>query len=266
MRKFLNNRGVAGTLRLSIAGVAIALLGPLGGADAVHAQFGPPMSVFGSISDSAGAIDDGVTVEGYVGNTLCGKGRTQFTGDGEGRVTVYFVNVVSREQTSNCGTAGADVRIKIGERFAPGSVKWDAGPQRFDVTFGTATPAPIPTFTPTPPRTTPGASGTGPAGTPTPVGTPAGPATPGAGGSATASGTATRAATGTASATPTLRGGVTSTGGGSGSGGGGDDGFPVWAAVVSVLGGVALVGGGVGFMMARNRGGEDDPESPVSPA
>ena len=44
----------------------------------------------------------------------------------------------------------------------------------------------------------------------------------------------------------------------------GGDGFPVWAAVVAALGGVALVGGGVGFMMARNRRDDEDIE-PLTP-
>ena len=264
MKKNRLSRGLAAALGIASVMSLFAALGPVG-ASIAHAQFGPPMSVFGSISDSAGAIPDGVVVEGYVGNALCGKGRTQFTGDGDGRVTVFFVNVASREQTANCGTAGAEVRIKIGERFAPGSVKWDAGPQRFDVTFGSATPAPIPTFTPTPTRSAAPATGTAQPGTPTPPGTPSATGTPGADASVSATGTAPKPATGTASATPTLRGGVTSTGGAGGGSGGGDDGFPIWAAVVSVLGGVALVGGGIGFMMARGRGADDDPEAPVSP-
>ena len=207
MKKNRPGRGLATALGIASITSLVAALGPAG-ASIAHAQFGPPMSVFGSISDSAGAIPDGVTVEGYVGNTLCGKGRTQFTGDGEGRVTVFFLNVVSREQTANCGTAGAEVRIKIGERFAPGSVKWDAGPQRFDVTFGSATPAPIPTFTPTPTRSAAARTGTAQAGTPTPTGTPSGTVTPAPDASASATGTAAKPATGTASATPTSRRGL----------------------------------------------------------
>ena len=256
--------------RAAVVVSATALLagGGLIPSGTAYAQFGPPMSVFGSISDSAGTIPEGVAVEAYVGNTLCGKGKTQFTGDGDGRVTVYLTNVVSREQTPNCGSSGADVRVKVGDRFAPGSVKWEAGPQRFDVTFGTATPAPIPTFTPTPRRTTPGATGTDAPNTPTP-GRPAGAdTTPPAGTPAVAPGSPTEASTSTStsSATPTLRGGVTTGNTTGGSGGSGDGGFPVWAAVVAALGGIALVGGGVGFMMARSRKDEEDAEALTPPA
>jgi hypothetical protein len=250
---------------LGIAVLAAPFLS-LGFATAAHAQFGPPMSVFGSISDSEGVIPEGLAVEAYVGNTLCGKGKTQFTGDGDGRVTVYFANVVSREQTSGCGENGSDVRIKVGDRFADGSVKWEAGPKRFDIVFNNATPAPIPTFTPTPPRTT---ATTAPAVTPTP---PASNETATSAASTTETGTATvtgtpsasATATATASATPTLRGGVTSNTSPGGGGDSGDSGFPVWGGVVAALGGLALIGGGVGYMMARSRH-EDDESDPAVP-
>jgi hypothetical protein len=224
----------------------------------------PPMSVFGSISDSEGVVPEGLAVEAYVGNTLCGKGKTQFTGDGDGRVTVYFANVVSREQTAGCGTNGSDVRVKIGDRFATGSVKWEAGPKRFDIVYGSATPAPIPTFTPTPtpPRTAPA---TASAATPTPPG-PASSATAStttaAGSSTTASGTPGSSAT--SSPTATLRGGVTSNISPVSAGGASDDGFPIWAGVLAALGGLALAGGGVGFLMARKRA-DDDAGGPSEP-
>jgi hypothetical protein len=209
-----------------------------------------PSTVFGSVTDSAGPVPPGLVVEAYVGDKLCGKGDTELTGDGDARVTVYFADVVSSSQTAGCGSDGAEVRLKIGDRFAPQTARWQKGPVQLDVTFGTATPAPIPTFTPTPPRTntprpqqTAGVTSTPPAASPTQPGTiPAG--SPGAG-----------------SPYPTLPGGLTSStpAPGQGPGDDGGDGFPVWAIVLLVLGGIAAVGGGVGYAMSRGNG-IDDPD------
>jgi hypothetical protein len=220
--------------------------------------FGPPMTVFGSVTDSAGAVPEGLPVQAFVGDRVCGKGRTQFTGDGESRVTVYFADVVSREQTSGCGSDGAVVRIQVGDRFAMQTGHWKMGPVQLDLTFGDATPAAIPTFTPA-------ARTTRPPATPDPASSePAGSATP----TANSPVPAETGVPATPSATPTLRGGLlTSASTGRGSGGsGGDDGgggFPVWAAVVLVLGALATVGGGVGFAMARTR--RDDDGEPSEP-
>jgi hypothetical protein len=216
------------------------------------AQFDPPSTVFGSVADSAGDIPAGLTVEAYIGDTLCGtKGRTEFTGDGAARVTVYVVDVVSQSQIPGCGVEGREVRVKIGDRFATQTAKWVPGPVQLDVTFGNATPAVIPTFTPAPTRTpqpestpqpgqtgTPGAAGTVetiPAGSPgagSPVSSPSG---------------------GITSATPGAQNASSSGGGG----------FPVWGVVVLILGGIAAVGGGVGYAMSRgSRSGADDDFAP----
>ena len=215
---------------------------------AASAQFQPPSTVFGSISDSAGTVDAGVAVEAYIGDKLCGtKGKTEFTGDGPARVTVYVVDVVAEEQIAGCGRRGANqrVRIKIGDRFADQTAIWDPGPVRLDVTFGNATPVAIPTFTPAPTRTPE------PAGTPQPGQTPGEVATIPAG------------SPGAGSPIPTSpRGGITSSTPSPQSSDEGDDGgVPVWAIALLVLGGIGAVGGAVGYVMARgNRepGAEDD--------
>jgi hypothetical protein len=209
------------------------------------AQLAPPSTVFGSVTDSAGPVADGLTVEAYIGDKLCGtKGKTEFTGDGAARVTVYVVDVVAEEQTAGCGARDKQVRIKIGDRFATQTAKWNAGPVQLDITFGNATPAPIPTFTPAPTRTPDPRGTAAPLTQQTPInangGTiPAG--SPGAG-----------------SPVPTLKGGVTSAtpaapGTGANSGGG----FPIWGVAILVLGGIAAIGGGVGYAMSRNRRVED---------
>ncbi|MBI5947954.1 MAG: hypothetical protein HY875_07440 [Chloroflexi bacterium] len=220
------------------AAVGVAILSALGWAT-VAAQFGPPSTVWGSVTDEAGPIAAGLPVEAYVGEQLCGKGKTEFTGEGAAKVTVYYADVFSREQTPGCGFEGAQIRFKIGERFASQTAIWKAGPVQLDVTFGNVQPAVIPTFTPVPRTSTPvpGAGAQG-AGAQTP-GSEAG--TPGA--------TLPPAAL---TATATLSGGVISSATNGSDDGGSDGGFPFWGVVVLVLGGVAVIGGGAGLALARS--------------
>lgn len=224
----------------------------LGASTAIAQIPSPPSTIFGSVTDSAGPVAENLPVQGYVGDRLCGtRGFTQFTGEGSAKVTVYFVDVVSAEQTQGCGTDGAEVRVKVGDRFATQTTKWKRGPVQMDITFGNATPAPIPTFTPAPtstPRPTTQAPATGtPRGTSGTVGTiPAG--SPGAG-----------------SPIPTLKGGVisstsSSTQDPSSKGGG----FPLWGGVLLALAGIAVVGGGVGYTMSRSRKDHSDSDDPLT--
>lgn len=212
------------------------------------AQFDPPSTIFGSIADSAGPVPAGLPVEAYIGDTLCStEGKTEYTGEGRARVTVYAVDVVADSQKSGCGRQGAEVRIKIGDRFAPQVARWQPGPIQLDVTFGDATPAPIPTFTPTPTRTP------APAATGTPV-----PGTPGSGNGQGGS-VATIPPGSPGAGSPVTGGGVTSaTPGQQASGSSDDGGFPVWGVLVLVLGAIAAIGGGAGYLISRNRAAAGD--------
>ena len=232
--------------------VFTALTIPVLGATLASAQFQPPSTVFGSVTDSAGPIAAGLPVEAYIGATLCGtKGKTEFTGEGTSRVTVYFVDVFSESQTPGCGKDGAEVRVKVGDRFAAQTTRWKAGPVQLDVTFGNATPAVIPTFTPAPATPTTVARNSPTAGSPTPA--PAGGA---------AVGTIPVGSPGAGSPVPTLKGGVTSStpaaqrSDTAGEGGG----FPIWGVVLLVFLGVGAIGGGVGYAMSRSRAAADDRE------
>lgn len=237
--------------------VATAALGAAIGGSAAVAQIpSPPSTIFGSISDSAGPVAEGLPIQAYVGDKLCNDNtpsETKFTGEGSARVTVYVVNVLSAEQTPGCGKENGDVRIKVGDRFASTPAKWKAGAVRLDVTFGNATPAPIPTFTPVPtPTKDPNAVATNAQGTPIPQG---------------AVGTIPAGSPGAGSPIPTLKGGVTNStpGVNQASAGDGGGGFPLWGVAVLVLGGIALVGGGVGYAMSRNRDDDDDDLYPPPP-
>lgn len=237
---------------LAPAILAVAAIMPL----SAQAQIpSPPSTVVGSIADSDGKVAADTPVEAYIGDQLCGRARTFLAGEGSGQVTMYVIDVFAAEQTPGCGTQplnapGSEIRFKIGDRFAAQTARWEAGLVRLDITFGNATPAPIPSATPTPTRAA-NAPPTG--GTPAPGGTAVGEAQP--------TGTIPPGSPGAGSPVPTLRGGVTSsqgTDGGDDSGGDGGGGFPVWAVVVLVLGGIAAVGGGVGYAISRNRPVEDD--------
>jgi hypothetical protein len=243
-------------VRLFLLPVAASVLPLAAGVSIASAQFGPPSTVVGSIADAAGPVAAGVPVEAYVGTTLCGKGATEFTGEGAARVTVYAVDVVSREQTAGCGSDNAEVRIKVGDRFAAQTAKWRAGLVQVDITFGNATPAPIPTFTPTPVRT------------PTPrldsSGTPLPPAT---GGTAVGR-VGTPNAPASASPGTATPGGVTSSSPGPAQTQQADAGsFPIWAAVVIVLGLLSVIAGAVGYIMSRHDSADsdDDPYVPGPP-
>lgn len=231
-----------------LAAFATAAIG-LGSTVAVAQIPSPPSTVFGSVTDQAGVVPENLPVQGYIGDKLCGtRGFTQFTGEGSARVTVYFVDVLSEEQTPGCGKEGAEIRVKIGDRFATQTTKWKRGPVQLDITFGNVTPAAIPTFTPAPTNTPRPNASQAAASTETPgaaaqsVGTiPAG--SPGAGKS--------------------LEGGVTNSGttkqsSSSSSSDGGGGGFPIWGGALLVLLAVAAVGGGVGYAMSRGRRDRND--------
>lgn len=234
--------------------VATFLVGAMGAtALTASAQFDPPSTIYGSITDAEGEVPEGLPVEAYIGDVLCGtRGRTEFTGDGDAKVTVYAVNVVAASQIAGCGTSGADVRIKIGDRFAEGTADWEPGPVQFDVTFGGASPAPIPTFTPAPTRT--------PEPPATNTQAPGGDETPGQGGNGGSGEVETIPPGSPGAGSPVSRpGGVTSSDPNAQESLDSDDGgFPVWGIVVLLLGGIAAVGGGVGLVMARNRNGDAD--------
>jgi hypothetical protein len=230
-----------------VAALIAACTAALGVWAVASAQFGPPSTFIGSVTDASGPVPAGLAVEAYIGDTLCGtKGTTAYVGDGDARVTVYDVDVNSESQTPGCGAPNKVVRIKVGDRFAEQTGKWNAGPVQVDLTFGNATPAVIPTFTPAPTRT------------PDPRGTAA-PLTQQTAVSASG-GTIPAGSPGAGSPVPTLKGGVTSaTPGAPGTGSNDDGGFPIWGVAILVLGGIAAIGGGVGYAMSRgSRRIEDD--------
>ena len=271
-----------------LAGLLLAGALGLGLAGAAEAQFGPPATIFGLISDSAGEVPEGLEVHAYIGETLCSDSRAEYfaktihTGEGAARVAVYVVHVVSDDQEEGCGTDGAEIRIQVGDRFADETGVWRRGPAQVDITFGSAAPAPIPTFTPTATATstpdpqatatatklpteataadatssedaTSQASGSG-NDTPTPGGANGG-SDPG--GDPDDDGDGDVPASAEDEAEPTLAGGVTT--GRTTPAPSDDGGFPVWPVVLVLVGLLVVLGGGVGYMMSRTSGSEPPP-------
>lgn len=229
--------------RLLIATACLLAL-PMAAGTAAAQLSEPPSTIYGSITDEAGEVPAGTPIEAYVGNNLCGESQTVYTGDGDARVTVYVVDVISDDQRSGCGTSGDAVRIRVGDRLSTKATLWEAGPVQFDIVFGeNVTPRPIPTFTPTPlPTVSPTGEATAGDGTTEPSGT------------STATRTPTASRTGTPSGTPEATGtGETSSiprppqSGDEGDGGG----FPLWGTVLLALIGLGLVGAGAGIVIAR---------------
>jgi hypothetical protein len=252
-------------LGLTMAAAAL-VVASVAFADRAHAQFGPPSTVWGAVADSAGQVPAGLAVEAYIDNTLCSlatdPGRTAFTGEGSSRITVYLVQVVSQEQKPGCGKPGATVRIKVGDRFADQTARWEAGLVRLDVSFGSATPPPIPTSTPVPGSTTSGATQAPGGGATTPGSggqsgsTPAAGTTPAAGGSESPAAGATQG-----SAQPVAGGLKTNTQATESDDD--DSGFAVWAFLGAGVVGLALAGGVIGLIAARRRNALDtiDPDA-----
>ena len=272
-----------------LGGLLLAGALGLGLAGAAEAQFGPPATIFGSISDSAGEVAEGLEVHAYIGDTLCSDSRPEYfaktihTGEGAARVAVYVVNVVSGDQEEGCGTDGAEIRMQVGDRFADETGVWRPGPAQVDITFGSAAPAPIPTFTPTATATstpTPDPQATATAtnlpteataadatssedatsqasgsenDTPTPGGANGG----SPGGDPDDDGDGDVPASAEDEAEPTLAGGVTT--GRTTPAVSDDGGFPVWPVVLVLVGLLAVLGGGVGYMMSRTSGSEAPP-------
>lgn len=279
------------------AALAVTALASLAMVERAQAQIPPPPAfVYGSITDEDGLIPEGVTVEAVINNTVCGTDETRHTGEGDSRITYYAIDVAAQGQTDGCGEAGDTIRIRIGDELADGTVQWESGtPIQFDIVFGNVDPAPIPTFTPVPEGaatpTPPSASGQQ---TPTSGDTPGqggdnptdpgndgngdndndnGDSTPVAGGSGTGTPSGEDGngnGNSEASATPTLDGELSDTTPGVGGATGGDSdesggGFPLWGAILLALGGLAAVGGGVGYFVARSNREEEFDDNLYAP-
>lgn len=212
----------------------------------------PPTTFYGSVTDAAGRVPAGVPIVAIVNNNICGETTTVHVGEGSSLVTMYVIDVISDRQTPGCGTPGDAVRLRVGDRLAEEAVQWAGTGElvQFDIVFGDATPDVIPTATRTPiPSATESVS----------TGSPETEATPGTG-------------TPDSSQSPsrTQPGGVSTTtpaAANAGDSGDGDGGLPLWALLALAVGGIAAVGGGIGFAISRGNSaaGPESLDPPSSP-
>ncbi len=95
---------LAAALTLSVIGVA-------------SAQPTPPSTFMGTVTSPDGEVAAGLSVETYVGETLCNTRDTETYADSAG-VTRYWVSVHNSSTEAACGGVGAEIRFQIGGQNA----------------------------------------------------------------------------------------------------------------------------------------------------
>ncbi len=95
---------LAAALTLSVIGVA-------------SAQPTPPSTFMGTVTSPDGEVAAGLSVEAYVGETLCNTRDTETYADSAG-VTRYWVSVHNSSTEAACGGVGAEIRFQIGGQNA----------------------------------------------------------------------------------------------------------------------------------------------------
>ena len=93
---------LAAALTLSVIGVA-------------SAQPTPPSTFMGTVTSPDGEVAAGLSVETYVGDTLCNANAIETYSDSAG-ATRYFVSVQNSSTQAGCGGGGAEIRFVIGGR------------------------------------------------------------------------------------------------------------------------------------------------------
>jgi hypothetical protein len=155
---------------------ASAVLLVLGaGTSRAFAQPQIPATFFGSASVQGQTPPPESEVRAFIGTTDCTQlAAGQRTFGIEAGVGVYVVTVVHESQKAGCGKEGKQVTFKINGMDANQAAAWKAGPQQLDLNVGSGAPQQLPTPTPGPALTPPGAPTAGPAGSVTASTAPAG--------------------------------------------------------------------------------------------
>ena len=96
----------------------------------------PPTSFTGTVTSPDGAVASDLTVEAYVGDTLCNDGASETYPDPSGsEATRYFVKVHHSSIEPGCGTEGATVSFRIGGRAATPTGEFGGGLTRLNLTL-----------------------------------------------------------------------------------------------------------------------------------
>jgi hypothetical protein len=142
--------------------LAIALLMTLSLSSAAAQEIPmPPATFFGSVMVDGHSVSDGTAVVALIDGKVCGEGEREPGQKGTWTATearpeyniesgdsLYAVDVVSDSQVPGCGTDGAIVTFSVGGKPAHEKGLWIAGPNRLNLTAGTAPNAGEPLTTP----------------------------------------------------------------------------------------------------------------------
>ena len=113
-----------------IAAFAAALtLSVIAGVSAQGSPSTPPLAFNGTITDPEGAVAAGLNVETYIGDRedSCNNSSAMTYRKAGETVTRYWVTVAHSSQLAGCGTEGAQVRFRIGDRYAATTGTWSSG-------------------------------------------------------------------------------------------------------------------------------------------
>jgi hypothetical protein len=159
--------------------VAASFAGVVASAAVVLAQPSIPATFYGSVTVDGEPAAAGVEVRGLVNGMDCTQsdpGERPVIRDGE--TAAYVLYVVHESQRPGCARDGSTITFTIGERPAVQTATWKPGPQRLDLSVGSAPPIPLPSPTGTVAAAIETAIGTAGAATsaptlgPRPTGTP----------------------------------------------------------------------------------------------
>ena len=112
-----------------IAAFAAALtLSVIGAASAQGGPASLPLAFNGTITDPEGAVAAGLNVETYIGDReeSCNNSSAMTYRRAGESVTRYWVTVAHSSQLAGCGAEGAQVRFRIGDRYAATTGTWSS--------------------------------------------------------------------------------------------------------------------------------------------
>lgn len=231
------------TLFASASAIVLGLAAFVGAA----AQPQLPATYFGSVTIAGEPAAAGIEVRGFVGGVDCSQSAPgEHVVVRDGAIAVYVLHVVHESQRPGCAKDGAPVSFLVDGKPAIQTAPFKVGPNRLDLSLGSAPPIPLPSAT----GTTAAVIQTATSGTPIPGASPT---------------TLTRP-TGTPP-TDDVRFDSTLPGRSivpSGPGilpGDSDDGSSLWVVVMVCLGILALAAGAAGLFLARrprNAEGKDE--------
>lgn len=105
-----------------------------------------PAVFYGTVSVDGAAVPEGTEVRAFVGGQDCSQDAARARREGD--VSVYVVTVMHDSQRAGCGSPGASVTFRVGEREAGQRGAWQTGQQLLNLNAGRGEPLPLPSPTP----------------------------------------------------------------------------------------------------------------------